>query len=437
MSAFVTAGLMVGCTPGDSPGGDGTSAEGFSGTLELWDWDHEPRVELLERLVGEWEEQNDGSINYRPLEWTEIETRILTAAAGGTGPALSNMHYFWRPSAQKGGALTPYPDDVFNFDDLISTPFIRDPETGNVYTSVFNHYCNQLYYHRDILEEEGISEDELPGNWDDLVAMAQQLTRTNGDGTLERAGFTLNNYWAREWLWHDLVYQQGGWLYNESGTEALWNSDEGVEALKFIQDVYHTWNLDDPDGLEQNVAFGNGRAAMFTDFGYTSGSILFEFSEMEDRFATAVEPTFSGSPSPSWGMQMPEEGFVVFDRFSDEEKAAAFDFIRFAVGSPERRVEWSLLMKGPPDDRTLLDHPAITENNVIRTQAETLPYRIAVGERPLEAERIWRNMFDRAVLEQADPQEIMDEATAEMNRRLASTDEPPFITERSYTEPSA
>ena len=32
--------------------------------------------------------------------------------------------------------------------------------------------------------------------------------------------------------------------------------------------------------------------------------------------------------------------------------------------------------------------------NSITTQAETIPYRINTGERPLEAEPIWRTMFD-------------------------------------------
>jgi ABC-type glycerol-3-phosphate transport system substrate-binding protein len=136
-------------------------------------------------------------------------------------------------------------------------------------------------------------------------------------------------------------------------------------------------------------------------------------------------------------MQVPEEGFVVFNRFSEEEQAAAFDFIGHALESDERRVEWALLMDGPPDHVDLLDHADIVDNHVIRSQAETLPYRVAYGERPLEAERIWRNMFDQAVLQRGDPKQIMDEAAAEMNRHLADAPEPLIITERGFDPPSA
>ncbi len=117
----------------------------------------------MEELVAEWEKAHPGvTLKYNPLDWTEIETKILTVATAGTGPAFSNIHFFWRYDLQRAGVLTPYPEDIFEWDDLISTPFNRDPETGHIYTCDFCYYADAVYYNRELLEAEGIKETEIP-----------------------------------------------------------------------------------------------------------------------------------------------------------------------------------------------------------------------------------------------------------------------------------
>jgi multiple sugar transport system substrate-binding protein len=294
-----------------------------------------------------------------------------------------------------------------------------------------------VYYNRELLAAEGIKETEIPRNWDDFIRMAQQLTKTDSSGKITQVGLSMTDYWAREWFWHDLVYQQGGWLYNEDGTEARWNSEEGVRALQFLQDLYHRWKVDDAEFLGQGDAFGNGAAAFYINMGYTAPGINESFPDMEGKWATVVEPTFTGNGLPSWGLQVPEEGFCVFNTFPAEVVQLCFEFIDHMIGSDERKVKWAEIMVGPPDALSLLDHPQIIANNVIATSAETLPYRVNYGERPLEAEQIWRTMFDQAILENQNPKEVMDRANEQMNAALKDAGTKRYIVERQYRPPSA
>ncbi|HET9221276.1 MAG TPA: extracellular solute-binding protein [Roseiflexaceae bacterium] len=414
------------------------AAMGFQGTIEFWDWAHEPRVKFLEKLVADWQANHAGvTLKYNPLEWTDIETKILTVATAGSGPAFSNLHYFWRYDLQRAGALAPYPEEMFSWDKLNSTPFNRDPDSGKIYTSDFCFYCSQVYYNKELLQAEGIKETDIPRKWDDFIQMAKQLTKTDASGKITQAGLAMNDYWAHEWTWMDLIYQQGGWLWNEDVTEALWNSEEGVRALQFLKDIYHTWKVDDPEFLSQGDAFGNGQAAFYLNQGYTAAGINSTFPQMTDKWATAVEPTFTGQPLPSWGLQLPEEGFAVFQKFPGEVQSLAFDFINFMLGSDERRIEWALIMGGPPDPFHLLKAPEITKDNVISTQAETLPYRVNYGERPLEAEKLWRAMFDQVILENAEPKAALDTAAAEMTKILKESGKKRIIVERNFKPPPA
>lgn len=411
----------------------------FQGNLEFWDWEFAARQAAEDEIIARWQERYPGiTLSYQVLPYADAETKLLTAATAGEGPPFANVHFNWRVELQRAGVLVPYPADLFNYDELISTPFNAEPGTGSIYTSTFALYTDQVYFNPTLLEEQGISTESIPRNWDDYIQMCVQLTRRDGD-RLVQAGWSLNHYYSREWLWTSLVYQQGGYLYNEDGTQALWNSDESVAALQMIQDVYHVHRVDDPTFLDMFDAFGGGVAATYISQGYT-GAFWTPADYPDLAWSTAVTPTFTGSPEPSWGLMTPEEGFCVFTSASPEEQAVAFQFINELVGADEQRIRWALISNGPPDKVSLATAPAITENEPgrsITTQAETLPYRINYGERPLEAEPLWRTMFDELILNRADPRTVANAATEGMNAALAASGKQRFFTERLYRVPAA
>jgi hypothetical protein len=57
------------------------------------------------------------------------------------------------------------------------------------------------------------------------------------------------------------------------------------------------------------------------------------------------------------------------------------------------------------------------------------------GERPIEAEKLWRTMFDKVILEKGDVQAALKEANDAINQVLPSKKR--YITERNYQPPSA
>lgn len=417
------------------------TTQGFQGELEFWDWAHEPRVVYTEEIVKEFQAAHPGvTLKYNPLGWTDIETKLLTVATAGSGPAFSNIHFFWRYDLQRAGVLAPYPDDVFEWNKLVSTPYNRDPQTGKIYTCDFCYYCDMVFYNQELMAKDGIKPEQIPAKWDDFIAMAQQLTKKDASGKIVQSGCTLNDYWAREWLFHTLVYQQGGWMYNEDGTKALWNEEPGVRALQMMQDWYWKYGIDDPQGLGEGEAFGNGNAVMFIDQGYVAAGINTGFPQMVGKWGTSTTPTYSGTSLPSWGMALPEEGFGVFNTFPVDAQQMAFEYIKFMLASDDRRLDWAIIMDGPPDRLDLLSNPRLTEEdtgNVIASQAKTMPYRVVYGERPLEAEKFWREMFDKTILEKGDVKAALDSATEQINAAFAAAEKQRYIVEREYKPPSS
>lgn len=406
----------------------------FEGEMELWDWNFDGRAAYIGEKIEAWQSENAGaSINYSTFGWGDLQTKLLTASEAGTNPPFSNVHNVWRPTLQKAGALVPYPDDMWDYDLLASTPFLRDSE-GNIYTSVFNYYCDVVYLSLDVLEEEGIAVEDVPNKWEDFIPFAQQLTQSSG-GFIDRPGIGLNHYFSQQWLWQTMVYQQGGFLYNEDGNQAEWNSEAGVTALQMIKDWFGDYGIDDPNSERHSELFQRGDAAGFISQGYFAPDLP-EF--LGDRWTTVPTPTFTGEPGPAWGMLSPEEGFAVFANATEEEQEAAFDFIKLMLGSDEDRIAWAGIMTGPTDRLDLAGHPDIAAadiGNTIASQEVTLPYRVNPGEEPLEANGFWRTMFEKVILLGEDAKAAADEATENMNQAFADSDQTYLITERSYSPP--
>ena len=89
----------------------------------------------------------------------------------------------------------------------------------------------------------------------------------------------------------------------------------------------------------------------------------------------------------------------MFTNYPEEEKAAAFAFIQHMMAGDENSVAWALAQQCSPDSKKVLADTRITEIPTIRSQAQTMDHRVCFGERPIEAEKLWRTMFDQAILE--------------------------------------
>lgn len=414
----------------------------YKGELEYWDWNYDPRSKYLGQLTDEWQGVHPGvTLKRVAQEYGDAQTKLLTAASAGSNPPFANIHATWRPSIQRQGLLAPYPDGLLPYDKMLSTPFNTDPKTGKVYTCTFNYFCDQLYFNTELLDKEGIKPEQVPTKWDDYFKLIGQLTKRDKSGKLVQAGMTLNHYYSRQWLWQTLVYQQGGWLYNEAGTEAIWNSDAGVKALQMIADVYQTVKADDVEFLVLWDAFGTGVAGTYISQGYTGAGWDTDYPGIKGKWGTATTPTFTGGkPDHAWGMVSPEEGFGVFANAKPEQQEAAFSFIQYMIGTDEHVLDWAIIQGGPPDRTDLLSSARLTRedhNNIIATQSATMPWRVNPGEQPLQAEKYWRKMFDRVLLEKADAKTALDEATSGFNADLKASGDQPLITERQYKQPSA
>ena len=198
----------------------------------------------------------------------------------------------------KGGYLTAL-DDVMNVQDetKLSDKMIEGGRYGTDKTYGFltapglgENYG--LLYNKRIFEEAGLptpAESMKNGvwNWDTFVDVLQKLTISkSGNGEIDQWGLT-----GTPWSIANLIYSNGGVIYDEATQKVGLDSPEALEALEFENKLYNeykvvrryeTSNWDDPARY-----FTEGTVAFYPVTMYELGS---RFLDMEDGFGFVPWP---------------------------------------------------------------------------------------------------------------------------------------------------
>lgn len=205
-----------------------------------------------------------------------------------------------------------------------------------------------IIYRMDRFEEEGLS---IPTNWDEFVECARALTRDkDGDGQIDEWGFDMlgsNDTSAQlrflNYLWscgYDVVYEE----------EGVWKTDITNNA-EFLRD-FSRWTDMNAEGL---VPIG------ITEVNYSTAANYFAMG-YADMFLTgpnALGVAYSSNPDlvgklgsfklPGAypGSLLGASGYAITDYATDEEKAIAYDFIKFFIQNDSEYMFWRSSGKMP------------------------------------------------------------------------------------------
>jgi multiple sugar transport system substrate-binding protein len=169
---------------------------------------------------------------------------------------------------------------------------------GDVYAVPFSAQANLLFIRSDWLTKLGL---QPPKTWDDVVAVAKAFTTQDpdGDGKADTYGLAVPGSTTRgyvSWYWSTFFWQAGGEYFTGSGGKfsASVNSDAGVQATKWFEDLFCTQKVVQPSALndtttETNKAFQTGVAGMYFTGPYA-------FATMD---ATAVKGKYTVVAPPS------------------------------------------------------------------------------------------------------------------------------------------
>ncbi|HWJ87442.1 MAG TPA: extracellular solute-binding protein [Pelagibacterium sp.] len=245
--------------------------------IEYWQYVFDTRVQAMDQLIANFEAANpDITVKHTTFPYADYPTRVVAARAAGQGPDVVQLFYGWLDNFAGGGLIQPLNPDVFPHDQIEDEffPIVTAMKRGDDYYGLPTAVRSlALFYNKALFEEAGLDPNNPPQTLEELVAAAEATTKRDGGGNITTAGITLDmagqdHHWWREVL----VRQYGGEPYDADGNVA-YNSDAGVEALKFYTDLQTELNVGLQGFMDEGqAAFRAGLAAMTIDGTFRLGA---------------------------------------------------------------------------------------------------------------------------------------------------------------------
>ena len=172
---------------------------------------------------------------------------------------------------------------------------------GKVYGLPFQRSTPVMYYNKDAFAAAGLDAEKPPLTWDELVSVAQKLTKREG-GRTTRWGLELPLE-AFNWFYYALTYSNGGQTLSTDGTKVLWDQPKNIEALQFWYDLVNKYNVTPPytpwnDGPQE---FAAGKTAIVW---HSTGSQAFMRQNVKFRWGLGRIPKHTQFGPPSGGGNM-------------------------------------------------------------------------------------------------------------------------------------
>ncbi len=229
---------------------NGCSGEDGEITYGFWNAEQRPAIEAQ---IEAFQEQHPNiSVSPQVVPFADYFTKLQTGIAGGetydvfwmNGPnfpvyasqgALADLSSV---TGDGGVDMSAYPEtlrDLYSFD-------------GTLYGMPRDFDTIGLYYNKDLFDAAGVEYPTADWTWEDLRAAAEALTVKEG-GQTSQWGF--GSVLSAQQNLYNFVYQNGGRLISEDGSEALLDEDAACEALLFLTDMM-------TDSLSPDVATQQG-----------------------------------------------------------------------------------------------------------------------------------------------------------------------------------
>ncbi|MGO4831990.1 sugar ABC transporter substrate-binding protein [Rhizobiaceae sp. 2RAB30] len=394
--------------------GGGSLAEGLSGKLDFMVAEYSAKTAPFWRAqVDNFKTANPGvEVNLEVVNWQQMHDTTAQRIAAGAMPDLVNTATIWLPEWVKAGAIKEvsgdYVSDAVKSDIVPSLFQLGASYEGKSWGLPIAVGGRGLFYNSELMTKAGY--DKAPGDWTGLkeaVATVHEKTGQFGFG-YDAKGVQAFRYFGF-FLWNN-----GGDFFDADG-KAAFNSDKGVEALKFLVDLAGTGAIPAPAGTaieDLEPMFKGGRLAMLIDGNYFATAIRTDAANL--KFNVAAVPTSEASVAPvAWGVT---DTLVIGNNADPAITKAFIDHIYSTAARTEFDVNEGLL----PLLKSQASLPEFTKDPVTAAFVAQLPsFRFdPLHPNYTQMQELVKTAMQKA-LTGTDPKAALDEAAEAFNALTA------------------
>lgn len=283
------------------------------------------------------------------------------------------------------------------------------PETQDYYV---------LFYRKDLLEKLNLP---VPETWNEVLELLPELQRY---GMNFFAPLSMNSSFKNFYTTMPFIYQKGASLYAEDGASVTLNSAEGLEAIRFMTDLYTIYGLPSQVGdFYQQFRSGN------LPLGVSSFSTFLKLdsaaAELAGKWGIALVPGFEDENgqvvhwSPGGGQTS-----IIFEK--SDRKDEAWQFLEWWT-STETQTAYGQQIQMLYGDEYLWNTANLSafaqmpideaSKAVILEQMEWL-YEVPQSPASYMVEREISNVWNKIVFDGENARSALDDAVILMNQEL-------------------
>ena len=434
LSGALCVSLAAGCgKKAEEPQGNGGTASGTQGaettasgsgsseeqvTIEYWQYFFESKVNLIDELIKEFEAENPNiKVVHQNFPYDNYEQKLAASmAVGSGGPNIINIFYGWVPKYVKSGALQELPADAFDPAELDNdfSPMVQvNKINGAYYTIPTAVRTSALFYNKTLLEEAGMSVDDIPTELDTFAQVAGSLSQWDGDQiTIEGCTWQPTGQY-HSWLRPVLMTQFGGEPLSADYKTAQWNSPECQAAIDYFISLTTEHKVGVNNFMTNDTnAFSAGKAVFHVDGSYRVGS----YKEQIKDFQWGVVPLpakdgIQGSCGTFW-----TNGITAGTTGAQLE--ASIKFLQFLT-SEEVMKRWTAEVGEIGARSSICEDEELTSDPIMKPFIEALPYATSyfyVSES--DDRQIILDAIDSVVLQGMDSKTALEEANQKVQAML-------------------
>lgn len=336
---------------GEGPVQDPTSPT----TVTFFSWvGNEPQ---MKKFADEFHAQHPNiTIKFENAPAEKAGEVLTTRIAGNNAPDVAYVNASDTADYAARGALVDLDNYMSRSDVVKPDDYVDGFKTFVTYDDKmwglpFDGETTGLFYRLDRFAEAGITEP--PKTWDEFQEDAEKLTDADNGKYGYEVFASESAYYFYPWL-----YQAGGDVLSEDGTDIAFDSDEGKEAAEFYVNLakYSPPDYFNSNSYDGRTAFAQGDVAMYMAGAWFAGTMDDEFPDIKGKWAAAPLPDGSAGCKTT----IAGDSLIMFNQSKVSD--AAWLWMEF-LSQPENLADWTYKTEGTllPPTKSLLESPDLEQ----------------------------------------------------------------------------
>lgn len=404
---FMVIGLLAACGSNDEKSSKSGSKD--SKTLSLAVWGSSPtETKALETTVKSFEEKTGVDVKIEVIQ-DNFQDTLTARFAAKNAPDVFYLESYVAPRFIASGVLEDLSNKVKNPDDFFQ-PLLDGfhGKDGKLYGVPKDYSTLATYVNVDLLEKAGYTVQDVPSDWEGLLAFAKEL-----QGKLEKgqAAMIFDSTMAR----HLSAFKATGLNpVKEDGYADFTSSQATLDYLQSIVDGQDEGYLLNPTidlGVDSaGAAFGTNQAAIMIEGNWVLSALKQDYPNV--NYAVLPAPTINGQQQT----MIFNVGYAVSK--NSKNKDAAIEFINFMTG--EGQKQWSELSGTLPTRQSVANEMNLYDNPDLKAHVEGAEYGTvwASGETLPVISSSFDNHFQAALNGDVTLKEAMKSAEQEANAEI-------------------